>query len=54
MGNDTLLTLMTVFVAVCAVAMVIPADGPSLGIAPAGIWMWMLCLSKKAASLPNR
>ena len=24
-----------------AVAIVTPADGPSLGIAPAGTWMWM-------------
>ncbi len=26
-----------------AVAMVIPADGPSLGIPPDGTWMWMSC-----------
>ncbi len=24
-----------------AVAIVMPADGPSFGIAPAGTWMWM-------------
>ncbi len=24
------------------VAMVIPADGPSFGVAPSGTWMWMI------------
>ncbi len=24
-----------------AVAIVIPAEGPSLGVAPSGTWMWM-------------
>ncbi len=24
-----------------AVAMVMPAEGPSLGVAPSGTWMWM-------------
>ena len=28
------------------VAMVIPADGPSLGVAPSGTWMWMFQWSK--------
>ena len=28
------------------VTMVIPADGPSLGIAPSGTWMWIFQLSK--------
>ena len=29
-----------------AVAIVTPALGPSLGIAPAGTWMWMSCFWK--------
>ena len=28
------------------VAMVMPADGPSLGVAPSGTWMWMFQWSK--------
>ena len=30
-----------------AVAIVTPADGPSLGIAPAGTWMWRSCLAQE-------
>ena len=29
-----------------AVAIVMPADGPSLGMAPAGTWMWSVFFSK--------
>jgi transposase len=36
-----------------AEAMVMPAEGPSLGVAPAGTWRWMKALSKKAGSAPN-
>src|SRR5207302_8047938 len=36
-----------------AVAMVIPAEGPSLGIAPAGTWMWMSCLAKTPGLMPS-
>lgn len=32
-----------------AVVIVIPADGPSFGIAPAGKWMWMSLPSKMFA-----
>ena len=35
-----------------AVVMVIPADGPSLGIAPAGTWTWNL-RSSAAGSMPS-
>ncbi len=35
-------------------AMVTPADGPSLGIAPAGTWTWMSDLSKKSGWIPRR
>ena len=36
-----------------AVAMVIPAEGPSLGIAPSGTWMWMSTVAWKSGSRPN-
>ena len=36
-----------------AVAMVIPADGPSLGIAPAGTWMCSVLCSKLFGSMPS-
>ena len=36
-----------------AVAMVTPADGPSLGVAPAGTWMWSVCFSKTSRSIPS-
>ena len=36
-----------------AVAIVMPAEGPSLGTAPAGTWMWMACVSKKRGSIPR-
>ena len=34
--------------------MVIPAEGPSFGIAPAGTWMWISCSAKKFSSMPSR
>ena len=40
------LTLRCVMADAMDVAMVIPADGPSLGVAPSGTWMCMSQLSK--------
>ena len=37
-----------------ATAMVMPAEGPSLGVAPSGMWMWMSTPSWKAGSSPSR
>jgi hypothetical protein len=36
-----------------AVAMVTPALGPSLGVAPAGTWMWTVVFSKAPGSMPS-
>ena len=36
-----------------AVAIVTPADGPSLGIAPAGTWMCRVCFSNTSRSMPS-
>ena len=36
-----------------AVNMVTPADGPSFGIAPAGMWTWMSVFSRKFSSMPS-
>ena len=36
-----------------AVTMVTPADGPSLGTAPAGTWMWMCRSSTAGSSIPS-
>ena len=36
-----------------AVSMVTPALGPSLGMAPAGKWMWMSVFSRKLAGMPR-
>jgi hypothetical protein len=36
-----------------AVAMAMPALGPSLGVAPSGTWMWTLTLSNIAGSRPS-
>ena len=33
--------------------MVTPAEGPSLGIAPAGTWTWMSDFSKKSGAMPS-
>ena len=33
--------------------MVTPADGPSLGMAPAGMWTWMSVFSRKFSSSPS-
>ncbi len=35
-----------------AVAMVIPADGPSFGIAPSGTWMCRSWVEKKSSRMP--
>jgi hypothetical protein len=37
-----------------AVAIVMPAEGPSFGIAPAGTWMWMSELEWKSLFSPSR
>jgi hypothetical protein len=37
-----------------ATAIVIPAEGPSLGVAPSGMWMWMSTSRWKRASSPSR
>src|SRR5215207_8484761 len=36
-----------------AVAIVIPADGPSFGIPPAGTWMWRVFFSKISRGMPS-
>ena len=36
-----------------AVVRVIPADGPSFGIAPAGKWIWISNFSKKSSGIPS-
>ena len=36
-----------------AVAMVMPADGPSLGMAPAGTWMWSVFFSNVSRGMPR-
>ena len=33
--------------------MVMPADGPSLGMAPSGTWTWMSMFSMKRLSRPS-
>ena len=37
---------------IMAVAMVTPAEGPSFGTAPSGIWMWISWFLKKSSSMP--
>ena len=36
-----------------ATVMATPAEGPSLGTAPAGTWTWMSCFWKNSASTPR-
>ena len=36
-----------------AVAIVMPADGPSFGTAPAGTWMWTSCSPNQSGSMPE-
>ena len=36
---------------IIAVAIVMPADGPSFGIAPSGTWTWTSCVSKKSCGI---
>ena len=36
-----------------AVTMVTPAEGPSLGMAPAGTWTWMVLPSKSLGSMSS-
>ena len=35
------------------VTIVIPAEGPSLGMAPSGTWIWIWLFSKRAGSIPS-
>ncbi|CFT86570.1 Uncharacterised protein [Bordetella pertussis] len=37
-----------------AVVMAIPADGPSLGVAPSGTWTCMSCFSNTLSANPSR
>ncbi|MBP2684848.1 MAG: rane-associated protein [Deltaproteobacteria bacterium] len=37
-----------------AVAIVMPAEGPSFGIPPDGTWMWMSCFAWKFRGSPRR
>jgi hypothetical protein len=52
--RDIARTGMPVSTETIAVAMAMPADGPSLGVAPSGTWTWMSRLSKTAARCRNR
>ncbi len=36
-----------------AVAMVMPAEGPSLGMAPAGTWMWTSRFCSAFSAMPR-
>src|ERR1035437_5609658 len=45
-------TLRSVSMESSAVAMVMPALGPSLGMAPAGTWMWMSLVLNRSGSMP--
>ncbi|OGL60935.1 MAG: hypothetical protein A3I72_04360 [Candidatus Tectomicrobia bacterium RIFCSPLOWO2_02_FULL_70_19] len=46
-------TLRPVRALAMARAMVMPAEGPSLGTAPSGRWMWMSRFSWKSAGMPS-
>ena len=39
---------------ISATAMVIPAEGPSFGVAPSGMWMWMSTSSWNVGLRPRR
>ena len=47
------LTGMPVITETMAVAMAMPADGPSLGVAPSGTWTWMSRVSNSGGLMPN-
>ena len=49
----SLRTGMPVSALTIAVAMVTPADGPSLGMAPAGTWMWSVFFSNVSRAMPS-
>ena len=51
--RDVLADGMPVKALTIAVAIVIPADGPSLGMPPAGTWMWSVFFSKTSRSMPS-
>ena len=38
---------------IIAVAIVIPAEGPSLGMAPSGTWTWTSWVSKKSCVMSS-
>ena len=46
-------TGMPVIVEMMAVAMAMPADGPSFGVAPSGTWTWMSRRSNSGGSMPK-
>ena len=49
----SLATAVLVSTEISAVTSVTPADGPSLGVAPAGTWMWMSFFSNISGSIPS-
>ena len=49
----SLRTGMPVSAETIAVAIVTPADGPSLGMAPAGTWMWSVFFSNVSRGMPS-
>jgi hypothetical protein len=36
-----------------AITIVTPAEGPSLGMAPEGMWIWISVWPKKSGSIPR-
>ena len=44
---------MPVITETIAVTMAMPAEGPSLGVAPSGTWTWMSFLSKIGGLMPK-
>src|SRR6185295_17819060 len=46
-------TFRSVKAEIIAAAMVMPADGPSLGIDPSGTWTCTSCVSKKSSAIPR-
>mgnify|MGYP007043255864 CR=1 FL=1 len=46
-------TVFPVSAEMSAVTSVTPAEGPSLGVAPAGTWIWMSVCSAKSGAMPS-
>jgi hypothetical protein len=44
---------MPVMTEASTVAMAMPADGPSFGVAPSGTWTWMSRRSNSGGSMPK-